>query len=83
MLMFNFLVGNGDAHAKNFAILYEGKCAMLAPFYDLIYTILYALFAPKHKMAMKLPGAITFAVMSAVSTSRICMPLRDLGRILS
>jgi serine/threonine-protein kinase HipA len=57
MLMFNFLIGNGDAHAKNFSILYEGKCATLAPFYDLMSTILYAPFAPKHKMAMKLPGS--------------------------
>lgn len=45
MLMFNFLIGNGDAHAKNFSILYEDKYAILAPFYDLMSTILYAPFA--------------------------------------
>lgn len=34
---FNLIVGNGDAHAKNFSILYaSGGAYRLAPFYDVI-----------------------------------------------
>jgi len=36
--VFNFLVGNGDAHAKNYSILYgSGGAYRLAPFYDVIF----------------------------------------------
>ncbi|MDR1041846.1 MAG: type II toxin-antitoxin system HipA family toxin [Deltaproteobacteria bacterium] len=48
--VFNLLVGNGDAHGKNFSVVYEwaqesgarGKGFRLAPFYDVISTLLYA-----------------------------------------
>jgi serine/threonine-protein kinase HipA len=34
---FNIIIGNGDAHAKNFSLLYNDKGPLcLAPFYDLI-----------------------------------------------
>jgi len=41
-VIFNYLIGNCDAHAKNFSILYspEGE-AGLAPFYDLVSTVIY------------------------------------------
>lgn len=38
---FNFLIGNCDAHAKNFSLLYESRAPRLAPLYDLISTTLY------------------------------------------
>jgi serine/threonine-protein kinase HipA len=34
--LFNFLIGNSDAHAKNLALLHEGPVPRLAPFYDLV-----------------------------------------------
>ncbi len=36
--IFNYLIGNSDAHAKNLAILYPGgeSVPVLAPFYDLV-----------------------------------------------
>lgn len=42
-VVFNYLVGNNDAHGKNFAILYgiDGS-ARLAPFYDMLCTQAYA-----------------------------------------
>ena len=40
-VIFNFLIGNGDAHAKNFSVLYKGKKAKLAPVYDLLCTEIY------------------------------------------
>jgi serine/threonine-protein kinase HipA len=50
-VIFNFLIGNCDAHGKNFSLLYLGEL-QLAPLYDLISTIYYKDLTPK--MAMKL-----------------------------
>lgn len=33
---FNMIIGNGDAHAKNYSILYLDEEIRLAPFYDLV-----------------------------------------------
>ena len=36
-VVFSFLLGNGDAHVKNYSILYDDKgCVRLAPAYDLV-----------------------------------------------
>jgi len=66
-VIFNVLIGNHDAHGKNFSLLYDRydgglaaallqpmKKAMLAPFYDLIATAVYPELSSK--MAMKLGG---------------------------
>jgi serine/threonine-protein kinase HipA len=38
----NVLIGNGDAHAKNFSLLHEPMGALrLAPLYDLLSTLIY------------------------------------------
>jgi serine/threonine-protein kinase HipA len=50
---FNFLIGNHDAHAKNFSLLHAADGARLAPFYDLLSTTVYEL---GDKMAMKIGG---------------------------
>lgn len=39
--IFNFLIGNADAHAKNLAMLFTDRGPRLAPFYDLICTQVY------------------------------------------
>ena len=57
-VVFNFLIGNGDAHGKNFSILYHGNRPRLAPQYDLICTTVYPQIAKK--MAMKLDGKFEF-----------------------
>ena len=38
---FNYLIGNADAHAKNFSLLYAPKGLRLAPAYDLVSTEVY------------------------------------------
>ena len=40
-LFFNLLVGNGDAHGKNFALLFGPSGAELAPAYDILCTQIY------------------------------------------
>lgn len=58
-VIFNWLIGNHDAHGKNFSLLYRGEIASglqprLAPFYDLVSTVYYSELSSK--MAMKLGG---------------------------
>jgi serine/threonine-protein kinase HipA len=52
-VIFNFLVGNHDAHGKNFSFLY-GRETRLAPLYDVLSTAYYPELAKK--MAMKIGG---------------------------
>jgi serine/threonine-protein kinase HipA len=52
-VIFNWIVGNCDAHGKNFSFLYPGQLHM-APLYDVICTIVYKDLS--QKMAMKLGG---------------------------
>lgn len=41
-VLFNYLIGNADAHAKNISLLYDtGVQPRLAPFYDLVSTAVY------------------------------------------
>jgi serine/threonine-protein kinase HipA len=50
--MFNYLIGDNDAHGKKFFLLYKNKKPILAPAYDILSTEIY----PKltKKMAMKI-----------------------------
>ncbi len=41
-LVFNVLIGNCDAHGKNYSLLYDSPAPSLAPFYDLLSTAAYA-----------------------------------------
>jgi serine/threonine-protein kinase HipA len=52
-VIFNYLIGNCDAHGKNFSLLYRNGVE-LAPLYDLICTIYYKDL--ERKMAMKIGG---------------------------
>jgi serine/threonine-protein kinase HipA len=54
-LILNFLIGNNDAHSKNFSFLLEGDDSpRLSPLYDLMSTSVYR--QTSRKMAMKLGG---------------------------
>lgn len=50
-VLFNFLIGNNDAHGKNFSMLYTGQKPTLAPAYDMLCTAVYPELS--QKMAMK------------------------------
>lgn len=49
-LVFNYLIGNGDAHAKNIAFWYTDEGLRLAPFYDLVSTIVYRDLSTEYAM---------------------------------
>ena len=58
-VIFNFLVGNNDAHGKNFSLLYRGADSAsldtrLAPLYDLVSTRYYPELT--RELAMKIGG---------------------------
>ena len=64
-LAFNFIVGNADAHAKNFSLLYRDGNASLAPIYDTLSTAVYPNFTPR--MAMNIGGAWDLNDVNAAS----------------
>ena len=61
-VIFNFLIGNHDAHAKNLSLIYRGGQTRLAPFYDLISTAAYPSLS--EKFAMRIGGANAARYMS-------------------
>lgn len=62
-VIFNALIGNHDAHAKNLSLLYSGKTPVLAPFYDTLSTAVYPTLTPK--MAMKIGSKYKFSEIQA------------------
>jgi serine/threonine-protein kinase HipA len=57
-IIFNALVGNHDAHAKNFSLLYGPKGTAMAPLYDIVSTAVYPELTSK--MAMKIASQYRF-----------------------
>lgn len=66
-VIFNALIGNHDAHGKNFSLLHlgekSGKAPVLAPFYDTLSTAVYPALTPK--MAMKIGSRYKFSEVQA------------------
>ncbi len=57
-IVFNILLGNGDAHLKNWAVLYpDGVTPVLSPMYDVLPTVLYM---PSDDMGLNLSGSKIF-----------------------
>ena len=57
-LVFNALIGNGDAHLKNWSLIYpDRRTPALAPAYDLIGTVAYL---PNQHLALSLGGTKDF-----------------------
>jgi serine/threonine-protein kinase HipA len=61
-IIFIFLTGNGDAHAKNFSVIYRDGRPRLAPAYDLLSTVVYPNLSPK--LAMKIDSEYNFRWIS-------------------
>ncbi len=54
-LVFNILIGNCDAHGKNYSLLYYSPAPSLAPLYDLLSTAVYDELTTR--LAMSIDGA--------------------------
>ncbi|NCI79126.1 type II toxin-antitoxin system HipA family toxin [Acinetobacter kanungonis] len=59
-IVFNCLIGNGDAHLKNFALQYSSdmKNIFVSPPFDITHTLIYK--SIDNKMALKLAGSKAF-----------------------
>ena len=55
LVVFNAIIGNADAHDKNFSMLYDGRNRRLAPGYDLVSTVFWPELASAP--AMKIGGS--------------------------
>jgi serine/threonine-protein kinase HipA len=60
--IFNLIIGNADAHGKNFSMIYQGRQRRLAPFYDLVCTKVWPELS--QNLAMKIGGG---AVLDAIT----------------
>lgn len=63
-IVFNCLIGNGDAHLKNFALQYspDMQKIFVSPPFDITHTLIYA--SIDNKMALKLAGSRAFPDLS-------------------
>jgi len=74
-VLFNLIIGNHDAHAKNFSLLYlPDSSTRLAPLYDLISTVFYPELTDK--MATKMGGESKTNLISPKHVERFA---RDAG----
>ena len=55
LVIFNAIIGNADAHAKNYSMLYDGESRRLTPGYDLVSTVCWPELATTP--AMKIGGS--------------------------
>ena len=55
LVVFNAIIGNADAHGKNYSMLYDGRNRRLAPGYDLVSTVYWPALASTP--AMKIGGS--------------------------
>lgn len=62
-VIFNAMIGNHDAHAKNFSLIYTERGAALAPLYDTLSTAVYANLTDK--MAMKIGSKYKFTELQS------------------
>ena len=63
--IFNLIVGNADAHGKNFSRLCQAGTVSLAPFYDLLSTVAYSDLSPK--LAMRIARRATLEEIGAAT----------------
>ena len=62
-VVFNLIIGNADAHSKNFSLLHRRSGIELAPLYDLLCTVAYPNISPT--LAMKIAKRSTLDAIKA------------------
>lgn len=73
-LVFNWLIGNCDAHTKNYSLLYDARAATLAPLYDLVSTVAYPQLTTR--LAMSIGGATRLEQVDRAAWEQLA---RDIG----
>jgi serine/threonine-protein kinase HipA len=75
-IIFNYFIGNTDAHAKNLSLLHTERGIKLAPFYDLLSTEVYPEKIIDHNTAMLINGKGKYNSLKPVDFTEI---FRHLG----
>jgi serine/threonine-protein kinase HipA len=83
-LVLSCIMRNGDAHLKNFGILYDrpGTAVRLAPVYDVVTTVAYI---PKDVPALALAGTKkwwTRKILEQFAVSHLALPIGKIGHII-
>lgn len=83
-VIYNYLVGNNDAHGKNFSLLYRqlekgGRETRLSPLYDIVSTVYYPELS--RNMAMKIGGEYSSEKIAARDFEKLAEEA-GLGRAL-
>lgn len=73
-LVFNVLIGNCDAHGKNYSLLYDSPAPSLAPLYDLVSTAAYGELTTR--LAMSIDGATMLEEVTIEAWKRLA---KDVG----
>jgi len=73
-LAFNWLIGNCDAHAKNYSLLYDRGAPTLAPLYDLVSTVVYDELTTR--LAMSIDGARKIDEVTEHAWERLASEIR-------
>lgn len=68
-LVFNVLIGNCDAHGKNYSLLYYSPAPSLAPLYDLLSTAVYGELTKR--LAMSIDGATELEDVTPVAWAQL------------
>ena len=63
-IVFNYLIGNTDAHAKNFSIVHNNGEILLSPAYDLVSTEIYPEKIVSREIAMAINGKGKYEAVS-------------------
>lgn len=81
---FNILISNGDAHLKNWSLIYrDPRSPQLSPVYDLVSTSIYAMRAGHPEtLGLKFGGSRKFELQRVSHFSRLGDRLGASGRIL-
>ena len=81
-VIFNYLIGNTDAHIKNFSLLYspDMRSIRLAPAYDIVSTVVYE--SSTREMSMKIGQSINIDEVTAESFEKASSDI-GLGRNLA
>lgn len=80
-LAFNVLIGNCDAHGKNYSLLYDSPAPSLAPFYDLLSTAVYRELTTR--LAMSVDGAAQLEVVSGQAWKELAAEVGFAPRFLT
>lgn len=82
-LVLSCMIRNGDAHLKNFGVLYErpGQPVRLAPVYDMVTTVAYM---PRDVPALSLAGTKKWwprKMLEKLAVTHLALPVGKIGQI--